>query len=276
MSESSRALNEFVSFLGSPDMYGSMSLAAQMMKWAVHAVVTVLMIAGLIAILFIVLKFAVDVIFLTGVGHLMSGSGNTRVQGAYGKMTKFASDGAVAGDVAQYIKNDLWKGILTLAFIGLLASGMILPLAGQVAGVIGAGVDKLIGLDAASELASFDVADFKSSMAFTRADDLKAQYDKYLAETRTYSNQIYDLGTKNLGSENSTLTRARTMYTAAIYKAQAVGNSVKGNASLLSELKLPSTYFQQHLAPDVCRSTFVDANVSKQFVGVPGVKCSTN
>lgn len=273
MSESSRALNEFVSFLGSPDMYGSMSLAAQMMKWAVHAVVTVLMIAGLIAILFIVLKFAVDVIFLTGIGHLMSGSGNSRVQGAYGKMTKFASEGAVAGNVTDYIKKDLWKAILTLAFIALLASGMILPLAGQVAGVIGAGVDKLIGLDPASELADFNVQEFKESMKYTRANDMKTQYDKYLAETRTYSNQVYDLGTKNLGQENVTLVRAKSLYTAAIYKAQTVGNEVKSNASAIAELKVPTSYFQQHLKPDVCNTNFIENEVAKQFSGV-SVACS--
>lgn len=271
MSESSRALNEFVSFLGSPDMYGSMGLAAQMMKWAVHAVVTVLMIAGIIAILFIVLKFAVDVIFLTGVGHVMQSSGGEGGKALTNRMSGFASAHALDGDISGYIKKDLWKAILTLAFIGLIASGMILPLAGQVAGIIGNGVDRLIGLDPATKLANFDIETFKSSQKYSRPADSKAEYDTYLAEVRTYATQIYDLGAKNSSENNVTLNRAKSLYTAALHKADLVKENMITD-KVYETLKLPKSYFSQHLSKDICNVKFEDKDV-KEAMGNSTIVC---
>lgn len=266
MTEANRSLQEFVAFLMSPDMYGSMSIAAQMLKWAVHAVTLILMLAAVIAVLFIVLKFACDVIYLTGVGSFFEGKSG-RVGSAVDKVAKFASPHAVKGDIQGYIKSDLWKPIVTLAFIGLLASGMALPLAGQVAGIIGAGVDKIIGLDPATRLANFDYEKFKETITYTRPEDLKDQYDKAVAEMRTYRDRIYDLGIKGVGDDNVTLNQYKSLYTAAWYRAQMISNELNKH---LGELKIPQSYIIQHKDPSICNTKFEDSNISNSIAKAYG------
>lgn len=264
MTESNRSLSEFVTFLSTPDMYGSMSLAATMTKWAIHAVVTLLMLAAVIGVLFIVLKFAADIVFLSGAGHLFNPSG---AKGAAfkQKLTSFASDYAVKVEINNYLKHDLWKPILTLAFIGLLASGTALPLAGALAGSIGAMVDKLLDLDPEGQIRDFDTKKFKASLNYTRSNDLKMQYDKAVAEARQYRETIYDIGTKNAGSDSQQLKRAQTMYTHAMMRANLIGKSVKSAAT--KELKVPSNYFKQHTADGLCVGKFKDAAVVSSFGG---------
>lgn len=261
MSESNRALQEFVSFLGSPDMYGSMSMAAGIMKWFVHLVVTILMIAAVIAVLFVVLKFAADVIFLSGAGHLMKG--NAKLEKGMAKVEAFASEHAVNVDIKNYIAKDIWKSVITLAFIGLLATGMILPLAAQVAGMIGAGIDKLLGLDPATQIANFNVKEFNDSVKYTRPKDLKQQYDKALSAATAYREQIYTLGTKGAAGNKETIDRYKVLYTGEMMKAEALAVQLRKTNT---ELKLPKTYFDQH--KKVCSGTFMDNATKSAFTGV--------
>lgn len=260
MGDSNRSLQEFVTFLGSPDMYGSMSMAAQMLKWAVHLVVTLLMIAGIVAILFVVAKVAVDIVFLSGIGQLLN-----KDEGAMGKFNKrlegFASTNAINGEIGEYIKQDIWKVVLTLAFIGLLASGMLLPIAGQVAGVIGAGVDRIIGLDPAGQVANFDWGEFQESVTYTRDSDLKADYDKYVSEAESYMNYIYDLGSSRKPGDDPAIQKYKRLYTSAMLKATAVSRNVQS-----ANLKLPEQYFKQH--EDLCKSEFMDGEVKSEYGGV--------
>lgn len=269
MSESNRALQEFVAFLGSPDMYGSMSLAASMMKWAVHFVVTLLMIAAVIGVLFVVLRFAIDIVYLSGLGNFIKTDGDSRGAKIGAKINKLASPQAIKGDVMAYIKEDMWKFIITLAFIGLLATGMLLPLAAQVAGMIGAGVDKILGLDPATQIADFDFGEFKKSVEYTRPKDLKQQYDKAVSAASSYREQIYTIGSKGSAGNQETIDRFKRLYTGEILKAQAISSQVSGKAA---ELKLPSTYFNAHKKLDVCTKNFLDKGVSENF-GV-SVTCS--
>lgn len=266
MTESNRSLSEFVTFLSTPDMYGSMSLAATMTKWAIHAVVTLLMLAAVIGVLFVVLKFAADILFLTGLGHMMNTDGGAGRGAKFRAGVKnFASPSALTGDITKYLKDDLWKPILTLAFIGLLASGTALPLAGALAGSIGAMVDKLLDLDPEGQIRDFDTKKFKASLNYTRSNDLKMQYDKAVAEARQYRETIYDIGTKNAGSDSQQLKRAQTMYTHAMMRANLIGKSVKSAAT--KELKVPSNYFKQHTADGLCVGKFKDAAVVSSFGG---------
>ena len=271
MSESNRALQEFVAFLGSPDMYGSMSLAASMMKWAVHFVVTLLMIAAVIGVLFVVLRFAIDIVYLSGLGNFISTTGEGRGAKIGAKVHKLASEYAIEGDIGKYIKKDLYKPILTLAFIGLLATGMILPLAAQVAGMIGAGVDKILGLDPATQISNFDFTEFKDSIDYTRMEDLKQQYDKSVSAASSYREQIYTIGSKGSAGNKETIERFKRLYTGEILKAQAISANAGGRAG---ELKLPTTYFEAHKKPDICTKAFLDKGVTDTF-GVK-VTCSNN
>lgn len=265
MTESNRSLSEFVTFLSTPDMYGSMSLAATMTKWLIHAVVTLLMLAAVVGVLFIVLKFAADILFLSGLGHMMGNGGNGKAAAFRENVKKFASKSALDGNITDYLKSDLWKPILTLAFIGLLASGTALPLAGALAGSIGAMVDKLLDLDPEGQIRDFDTKKFKASLNYTRSNDLKMQYDKAVAEARQYRETIYDIGTKNAGSDSQQLKRAQTMYTHAMMRANLIGKSVK--SSMTKELKVPKNYFKQHTKDGMCVGKFKDSAVVSAFGG---------
>lgn len=265
MSESNRALQEFVAFLGSPDMYGSMSLAASMMKWAVHFVVTILMIAAVIGVLFVVLTFAIDIVYLSGLGNFINTDGSGKGAQFGAKINKLASEYAKEGDIGKYIKKDLWKPIVTLAFIGLLATGMILPLAAQVAGMIGAGVDKILGLDPATQIANFDAKEFANSAKYTRAEDLKQQYDKAVSAASSYREQIYTIGSKGSAGNQETIDRFKRLYTGEMLKAEVIAKEARGK---VKELKLPTAYFNTHKGSSVCTKNFMDGEVSKQFAGV--------
>lgn len=261
MSESNRALQEFVAFLGSPDMYGSMSLAASMMKWAVHFVVTILMIAAVIGVLFVVLTFAVDIVYLSGLGNFINTEGTGKGAQIGAKINKLASEHAIKGDIGDYIKKDLYKPILTLAFIGLLATGMILPLAAQVAGMIGAGVDKILGLDPATQIANFDAKEFAKSAEYTRPKDLRQQYDKAVSAAGSYREQIYTIGAKGSAGNQETIDRFKRLYTGEMLKAETLAEQARKHTN---ELKLPAAYFNNHKT-EICNTKFIDKEVQKAF-----------
>lgn len=257
MGESNVALNEFVGFLSSPDMYGSISTASMLTKWLVHAVVTLLMIAAVIGILFVMIKFAVDILYLSGLGHMYVPTSD-KGKAFKAKLDNFSTKDAHGGDIMAYLKGDFWKPIVTLAFIGLLASGTALPLAGVLAGTTSAFINKLIDLDIEGSARGMDFSKFKVSLKYKRADDLKARYDKEVARARTYRDQIYDLGSKDPGSDNAQLMRIKQNYTQAMIRANLIGKSMGNKAK---ELKLPSSYFKQHNEDGLCESAFLDKTV---------------
>lgn len=240
MEGANRSLTDFVSFLGSSDMYGSMSVAAGMMGWLIKLVVTVLMIAAVIGVAFIVFKFACDVIFLSGLGHMMKGNMASRVEG-------FASKEAIEGDIISYIKRDAWKLLVTLAFVGILASGMALPLAGQVAGLIGAGIGKLVGVDLAGKVQDFNLDDFTKSMELMSAKEKKAQYDLAVSEMKSYRDQLYKIGSSgNTKLTQTEIDQLQKMYANSFGKADALATDVSTAVS--------SEYAKQHSKAPVCVS----------------------
>lgn len=252
MDGANRSLQEFIGVLSSPDLYGSMSTAASLMGWFLHLVVVILMVAAIIGIGLIMFKFACDIIMLAGLGQMM-GKG-----GAFAE--RFASEGAASGDVIEYIKKDSWKLVITLGFIGVLASGMALPLAGQVAGIMGAGIDKLVGADLATKAYDFNFTDFKDKLSYYRTDEIKKEYDAAIAEMDSYREQIYAIGSKGETARNdTTLENYKQMYTVAFQKAKATAEAVSGTDSNFASLKktLPANYFNQHSGTEHCVSTFL-------------------
>lgn len=93
---------------------------------------------------------------------------------------------------------------------------------------------------------------FTLTLEFLSNDELKVAYDKYLSEVRTYSNQVQDLGTKGLEADNVTLKRSKGLYTASMFKSSIIAE--KFDKEKLEDLRLPSTYFTQHLKSDMCNS----------------------
>lgn len=254
MGGANQSLSEFVGFLGNPDMYGSMSTAAGMMGWLLQLVVFFLMVCAVIGVAFIVFKFGCDIVFLSGVGHMMGGKGQF--------VEKFASKSAKESDIMGYLKADVWKLVITLAFVGILASGMALPIAGQVAGVAGAVISKLVGVDVAGKVENFSYDEFSKSMTLLNPETKKAEYDKYIQEGRTYLDQIYKLS-------NSTTTETTdaveveqkiSLYAISLNKAEAVAKSDTNTAD--------DAYYLQHTKAPVC-----NAKVLSKFTGTNKVTC---
>lgn len=244
MEGANSSLTDFVSFLGSSNLYGSMTVAAGMMGWLINLVVTILMIAAVVGVAFIVFKFACDVVFLSGLGHMLKGG---RMKD---KLQGFTSEEAMNGDIMAYLKKDAWKLIVTLAFVGILASGMALPLAGQVAGVIGAALGKLVGLDLASQVANFDLDDFTNAVGYMNAEEKKSQYELAVGEMKTYRDQLYKIGAS--GSTNLSeveIEQIKTLYKNAYDKAQALADG-------MADSNLPATYLEQHTKKPICVTEF--------------------
>lgn len=245
MDGANRSLAEFVSFLSSPDMYGSMSTAATMMSWLIHFIVVVLMVAAVLGVVFIMFKFACDVVFLSGFGQMMGNKAQ--------KLSNFASDSALTGDIYGYIRKDIWKLLVTLAFIGILASGMALPLAGQFAGAVGAMIDKVVGVDPAGKLYEFDFNEFEKSITYMRDEDKKAAYDEAVSQMKSYRDQIYTLGQKASTDKNdSTLEQYKQIYTNAYLKANALSGELPDGVE--------STYKTQHSKTGICVKEFFDTD----------------
>ena len=262
MDGANRSLQEFIGVLSSPDMYGSMSTAASLMGWFLHLVVVILMVAAIIGIGLIMFKFACDIIMLSGLGQMMGGGGNFA--------QRFASEGALSGDVIEYLKKDSWKLVITLGFIGVLASGMALPLAGQVAGIMGAAIDKLVGADLATKAYEFNFSDFSEKLKYYRSDELKNEYDAAIAEMDSYRNQIYAIGSQGKTARNdSTLDNYKQMYAVAFQKAQAVAKA-EGTKALSSNL--PASYFEQHSNPEHCVSDFLTNTKTNSSGASPACK----
>ena len=270
MNGANQSLSEFVGFLSNPDMYGSMSTAAGMMSWLLQLVVFVLMICAVIGVAFIVFKFACDIVFLSGLGHMLSG-GNGSSSGKVGNfLGKFASEGAQGGDIFTYLKKDAWKLIITLAFLGILASGSALPLAGQVAGVAGAMINKLVGLDVAGKIEDFDYTNFSANINVIDPDVMKSEYDKYLQEAKTYLNQVYSLGNSGeVASGNVELQQKINLYVMSLSKAHAVGLKASGASSAVDG------YYAAHLDKSVCNKTLTSSS-AVQSVPAPVKSCSSS
>lgn len=238
MEGANRSLSEFVGFLNSPDMYGSMTVAAQMLSWLVTGVVAILMLAAIIGVCFIVFKFACDVVFISGLGQMAGKFGD--------KLKGFASPSALEGDIGGYLKKDLWKLLVTLAFVGILASGMALPLAGQVAGIIGAGVEKLVGSDPASKIKDFTLSKYGDAVKLMSAEEKKTQYDQAVAEMKTYRDQLNKLGSSgNISLSAVEIDEKKTLYTIAYGKANKI------QTGLGTELK-EEAYYKQHTKAPLC------------------------
>lgn len=253
MEGANKSLSDFVSFLGSSDLYGNMSTAAGLMGWVLSLVVTILMIAAVIGVAFIVFKFACDVVFLSGLGHMMKGGMASKVEG-------FASNEAINGDIISYIKKDAWKLIVTLAFVGILASGMALPLAGQVAGLVGAGIGKLVGLDLAQKFDDFKTEDFTAAVTLMSDKEKKSQYDLAVGEMKTYRDQLYRIGSS--GSTELTKTeidQLQKVYANSFQKADVLSGKLGTTVS--------DTYKKQHKKAPICIANIAGDYKSKLKCG---------
>lgn len=247
MGSANQSLSEFVGFLSSPDMYGSMSTAAGMMAWLLQLVVFILMVCAVIGVAFIVFKFACDIVFLSGLGHMMKGG---KLQGF---VDKFASDAAKESDIMGYLKKDVWKLIVTLAFVGILASGMALPLAGQVAGVTGAVISKLVGIDIAGKVEDFDYDDFKDTIKLMSTGDVKSEYDAQVQAAKNYRDQLYTLGSRGQTAGNEIeIEQKKNLYAISLAKAQALAEKAGDNNTS------GGSYYGQHKASSVCISDLLD------------------
>ncbi len=141
-----KSLQDYLTLLSSPEVYPDIASAQFMMTPFIHIISTVLAYIGVIAMMLILLRIGCDVLVMSGMSGILNGG---RGESVSGFIEKFSSKDVTkcVGEPIEYIKKEGYKIIIMIAFIGLMISGQMLPLAGTVTASVGAVVSRVASID---------------------------------------------------------------------------------------------------------------------------------
>lgn len=218
-----KGLNDYLQILKSPDIYPDIAGAGFFMSPAIAFVSTLIAYAGMIAMLFILLRIGADVLLMSGLGNAIS---NPKASGAINRFSSFENSGKVpVGQPWEYIKGEGKNIILMLAFVGLMISGYMLPLAGTVTASIGAVVTKVSDINPVPYIEAVDLTNDGVVKSMTRSS-LSVLMKDY---SRHYGNMV--AAKHAADKDNITETdykMASKAYYNSYYSADIYANKLKG------------------------------------------------
>ena len=154
------SLRDYTRLLEDPAIFPNIADAGWLATPFMSVIAWLLAVAGIIAVGFLVLRIAVDVLKLTGVFELLrtersGGGGGEGQQGprtyetVISKIEGLGSGGNLSKDttVTSYLTQQIPRILGMLILVGLLISGQIMPLAANLTAFIGGHVANLTGVD---------------------------------------------------------------------------------------------------------------------------------
>jgi len=180
-----QGLNDYLQILRSPDIYPDIAGAGFIMSPIISVVSTIIAFLGMIALLFVLLRIGADVLIMSGAVSLMTGKAGAGVSSRLVGLSSFKdSDIAIyAGEPMKYVKDFAWKIVLMLAFIGLMISGHLLPLAGTVTAATGSIISKVSNINPVPYIEAIDLKADKITRSVERASlsTLMKEYNKHVS-----------------------------------------------------------------------------------------------
>ena len=136
-----KGLNDYLQILKSPDVYPDISGAGFFMSPIIAIASNIVAIMGMLSLVILILRIGMDVVVVSGLGEMI-GSANGGVNRGINMFASKKSHEHV-GDPRSYVKNVLPDMLLMFAFVGLMVSGQLLPLAGTVTATTGAVISRV-------------------------------------------------------------------------------------------------------------------------------------
>lgn len=188
-----KSLNDFLRIIQSPEAYPQFVGNAFLQTGVLKFVGSMLMVVGIIGFVFMVIKFAADVLVMTGVLYIIDGFENDKISGAVGgvkasvlAVSSYTDDEAreAPQHPLEYFKEKFWKNILLLILIIMLSSGLFLPIVASGTALGGGIVAKVLSINPVEYLKYVKVAPQDLEKTFNRLKDNTAikQYNDYVKQ----------------------------------------------------------------------------------------------
>lgn len=250
---SERSLQEFLSLLSSPDVYPDIASAHFVMSPVLSLVSSILAYIGIVAMIFILLRIGADLLIMTGMHSIFDGNKGKR---GVDFVSRFASTSGKesnakwVGDPVEYVKTEGWKIIIMIAFVGLMVSGQLLPLAGVVTSSIGTAITRVASVDPAPYIKNvqFDTSTFQR---IAKSNDINKLQSAYNSEMANMSS-AYQAAHKN-GIPETVRTDAMKAYATSYDLAEGYAQAIRAKQAEIE--KFNNDPDRQHDLTDKDRRT---------------------
>lgn len=164
------------------------------------------------------------------------------------------------GTAKDYMSKNMVNVVSVLLLTVLLMTGMLYRVLSLALGGIGTVLNIVFKLDIDGIVSASDASAYINQLGTRRPTDLRNEYDSQLNSLKQFANQLYEYSAEGISKNDSLWKSSSRKYTTAYIKADAIATSLKGKET--SELKLGSSYFQQHKENSkVCNKDFSDSDV---------------
>lgn len=136
-----KGLNDYLQILKSPDVYPDISGAGFFMSPIIAVASNIVALLGMLALVILILRVGVDIVMVSGLGGMIEGKSDGLDRSIRMLATKNVEQ--YVGDPIEYAKNIVPNTLLMFAFVGLMVSGQLLPLAGTVTATTGAVISRV-------------------------------------------------------------------------------------------------------------------------------------
>lgn len=232
-------LFNFIQLMNSPSMLPDIAGVGFLAGGAISAVATVVAWLGIVSLLFVALKIGVDVVLMSGLDGFLdkqkeSGARIIKVSSFYaGGKLQTVSDSPIS-----YIKDHAWKILLQLAFIGLMISGQLFPLAGTITATSGAVLAKVANINPVPYIEAFTISELSIVNAISKSNypALIKTYQKYNSYMSAATDSLKD--TSNMTTDEYNKIAAayfNSYYAAELYRLEIQSEVDKINEIVRSD-----------------------------------------
>lgn len=198
-----QGLYDFLQILNSPEMYPDIAGAGFLMSPILSLASSIVAYLGIVALVFVLLRIGADVVLMAGLGNIIGSGGEKgfgKVKKGFFSFSSF-SGGALPDDAASYIKDYSWKHLVMIAFIGLMISGQLFPLAGTLTATSGAVIAKVANINPVPYVEALDVSPESITKAFTKSNvkglmEGHTKYTSYMTAAQQRLNSADEITTE--------------------------------------------------------------------------------
>lgn len=179
-----KSLYDYLQILKSPEVYPDIASAGYFLGPLIAIASKIIAFAGIFAMIAILIRIGIDVLLVAGVGNLIKGDGTGNrgaFMGALTQLSSFKDEKDIPyNDPWGYMTSHGYKIILMLAFVGLMVSGMLLPLAGTFTASAGAAISKVANINPVPyiEALEIDVSGLEGTISRSSVSSLISGYNK--------------------------------------------------------------------------------------------------
>jgi len=228
-----KALNDYLQLLKSPTIYPDIAQASQYLTPFIAIVSDIIAVVGIIAMIVLLLRIAIDVLYMTGLMGIVSERvGTDRLLA----ISSFAgSKNIPVGDPIQYVKNFGLKLILMFAFVGLMVSGQFLPLAGTATASIGAVIQKVANVNPVPYIQAFSIntSALQNLSSSSTVNNMINLYNQYYAAMQSAEQQV-----QNGKLSQADYDKAAVAYFNAYYATAVVAEQMQINVTNIQNRQL--------------------------------------